>query len=272
MFDELYNAFTAMKRLMLLILVGLLALAGYATAQFCERIYDGGVRKSMCSLLLELDSDAFPRIKDRLPQGFSNTALWRNYIGSWKIKNDSLFLDSVLVEKGYDNYSPIFIDDIFAANKTASGYFANWVSDTLRVVSGEIVRYVHMGWESKWENEEFIYVENGIVKKRVCKNNRLVNKEIGEEKLKALLDSLELGEIPRRITLQVSYSDFDNEGNPTSCKIVVIRGSGDAATDNRVVAEIEKLMLTSKPLPIYFIDDKYVSDTYRIPINPSGKD
>lgn len=70
-----------MRRLLLLILVGLMALVGFATAQFCEIIYDGGVRKSMCSQLLELDSAAFSRIKDRLPQGLSSTALWRNYIG-----------------------------------------------------------------------------------------------------------------------------------------------------------------------------------------------
>lgn len=262
-----------MKRFVLLILVGLLALVGFATAQICELIYDNGVRKSMCSSLLELDSTAFSMIKNRLPQELSSTALWRNYIGCWKIKNDSLFLDSVLVRGGSDNYRPIFVDDIFATNKTASGYFANWVSDSLRVVSGDIINYIHMAWESKWASEEFISVENGIVKKRVCKNNRLVNKGIIDElKFRSLLDSLELGEIPRRIILKVNYSNFDTEGNPTNCSIIVYRGSGDAATDNRVVTAIEKFMLTSKSLPIYYIDDKYTSYPYTIPIGPSRKD
>lgn len=261
-----------MKRFVLLIFVGLVAFVGFATAQFCELIYDGGVRKSMCSLLLELDSAAFSEIKDRLPQRAASTALWRNYIGCWKIKNDSLFLDSVLVCKGSDSYKPIFIDDIFAANKTTSGYFANWISDSLRVVSGDIIHYNHMGWESKWENEEFITVEDGIVKKRVCKNNRLVNKGIEETRFRALLDSLELGEIPRKMILQVSYSDFETEGNPTSCRIEVCRGSGETATDNRVVTAIEKFLLTSKALPIYYIDDKYTTHPYIIPIVPSRKD
>ncbi|MDE6267200.1 MAG: hypothetical protein K2M07_07625 [Muribaculaceae bacterium] len=164
-----------MKRLVLVIFVGVLALVGFATAQYSEVMYDGGSRKFLCTLLLEGDSTSFPRIKERLPQGVTSTALWRNYIGYWKIKNDSLFLDSVLVMDGSDNFRPIDIDDIYAPKQTPSGYFADWVNDSLRVVSGEIVNYIHMGWASQWENEEFITVENGIVKKRVCKNHRQVN-------------------------------------------------------------------------------------------------
>lgn len=261
-----------MKRLVLLILVGLLSLVGFATAQFCELIYDGGVGKSMCSLLLELDSTAFSKIKDRLPQGMTSSALWRNYIGCWKIKDDSLFLDSVLVCQGSDEYRPIVIDDIYAANKTPSGYFANWVSDSLRVVSGGIIKYVHLGWASKWENEEFIEVENGIVKNRRCYNTRVVNKGIREDQISDSVRSHELVEIPRRMVLQVSYSDFDNDGNPTSCNVIVRRGTGDTATDNRITTEIEKYLLTCKYLPIYYVDGRYTSETYLLPIGPIRKD
>lgn len=187
---------------MLLILVGLLSLVGFATAQFCELIYDGGVSKYMCSLLLELDSTAFPKIKDRLLLGMTSSALWRNYIGCWKIKDDSLFLDSILVCQGSDKYRPIVIDDIYATNKTPSGYFANWVSDSLRVVSGGIIKYVHLGWASKWENEEFIEVENGIVKNRRCYNTRVVNKGIREDQISDSLHSHELVSQAKGISLQ----------------------------------------------------------------------
>lgn len=256
-----------MKRLVLLILVGMWALSGFATAQFCEIIYDGGVRKSMCSLLLELDSNKFSKIKNRLPKEPSSTALWRKYIGYWKIKNDSLFLDSVLVRKDSDKYRRIFINDIFAKNRTKSGYFANWVNDTIRVVSGDVIDYVHMEWGSTWENEELIAVENGIVKKRICKHNRLVNKGLGDTELKSWLDSLDLGEVPQRIVLRAGYSDFDNKGNPTDCKIIVLRGCGNDDTDNRVVAAIKIFILKTKPFPIYYIDGKYTTLTYTIPIS-----
>lgn len=178
----------------------------------------------------------------------------------------------MLVREGSDSYRPIFIEDIFAANKTASGYFANWVSDSLRVVSGEIVRYIHEGWDSKWENEEFIAVEDGIVKKRVCKNNRMVSPGIDDMNLKLLLDSLDLGEIPRKMVLQVRYSDFDAEGNPVSCRIIVNRGSGDSANDDRIVTAIEEFMLKSRSLPVYYIDDEYTSYPYIISVSPSSKD
>lgn len=257
-----------MKRLLLLMVVGVSALVGNATGQFLERIYDDGVCKGMCRLLLELDSAAFSRIESRLPQGGMDTALARKYIGCWSIKNDSLFLDSVLVRAGGLNFKPIMIDDIFAEKRTASGYFADWVwlCDSLRVVSGDIVSYTHMGWESIWEKEEFIAVESGIVKGRVCKRNRLVNPGFNQMEFRSLLDSLALEVMPGRVCLQAGYSGYDADGNPTSCRIKVVRGSGDAATDDRVVAAVEKLMLESKPLPIYYIYGQYRSDTYTIPI------
>lgn len=118
-----------------------------------------------------------------------------------------------------------------------------------------------------------ISVEKGIIKKRICKHNRVVNEgKVDELNLRALMESLGLGDLSRRITLEVSYPDFDTKGNPTSCIVKVIRGSGDDATDNRLVTAIEKIMLKSKALPIYFIDDKYISHPYIIPIGPYRKD
>ena len=58
------------------------------------------------------------------------------------------------------------IDDIYAAHRTPSGYFADWVTDTVRIVSGNLVYYRHMGWQSYWENEEFVSVKDGLIKDR----------------------------------------------------------------------------------------------------------
>ena len=41
--------------------------------------------------------------------------------------------------------------------------FAEWFSGDLRCASGEVVNYVHGGYESTYENELMIEVKNGIV-------------------------------------------------------------------------------------------------------------
>lgn len=58
---------------------------------------DCGHEKNMASRLLELDSASFSRLKERISDKMVSTDLWRGYIGHWEIKNDSLFLDSILV-------------------------------------------------------------------------------------------------------------------------------------------------------------------------------
>lgn len=243
----------------------------FATAQYCERINDEGVQKEMCSLLLERDSVAFSKINSRIPQGFQNSALWRNYVGCWKLQNDSLFLDSVLVECMSDedySFKSIKIDDIFADHRTGSGYFSNWVNDTLRVVSGEIINYVHMGWMSRWENEELIVVENGVVKDRRRMTSRIVNPGLNLEELKQQLDSLDVGEIPVTMLFSINYTGFDDDGNPEGCYIDIDRGSGDQAIDKRVADALGAFMLRNRPIPIYYIDGQYVSEEYVIPILP----
>ena len=44
------------------------ALAAFSTGQVTERINDNGVDKQLCSSLLELDSIAFSKLKNRIPE------------------------------------------------------------------------------------------------------------------------------------------------------------------------------------------------------------
>lgn len=254
-----------MQRLVIISFLVLSALKAFSTAQETECIYDNGVSKGLCSLLLELDSITFSKLESRIPQKLSATCLWRNYIGYWKIKNDSLFLDSVLISNpihGEKDFIPVRIDDIYAGKRTESGYFADWVSGPLRFVSGEIVHYVHDAWESAWEHEERVTVENGIVKGRVPIENRILHKAASGAEMMKMRADLDVGELPAPILLKMGYSAYDSDGNPVSCDVTVIRSCGDEAIDARVIKVAEEWLLTSRPLPIYYINGSYKSDKY----------
>lgn len=248
-----------MKRLFSVVLGVAMFMAAFATGQITEKIVDNGLGKGMATCLLELDSVSFANLKARIPKRLTSTALWRGYIGHWKIERDSLFLDSVLVGDSEDNrFVPIAINDIYASRRTTSGYFADWVSDTLRVVSGDFVRYVHMDWKSDWENEEYVVVEDGVVKDRVVYHNRVIN-PVAEGEARKVIDSLDFGFVPKRMILRIGYQDFDADGNPTECTAEVVRGSGDATVDEKVVQAINDLAVMRRIVPVYYIRGRYRS-------------
>lgn len=258
-----------MKRLFTVVLGGAMVIAAFATGQITEKIVDKGVGKGLATYLLELDSVSFSSLKERIPTELTCTVLWRGYIGHWKIERDSLFLDSVMVEnREVSRFVPIEIDDIYASRRTTSGYFADWVSDTLRVVSGDLVRYVHMGWESDWENEEYVVVEDGVVKDRIVYHNRVIN-PVAESEVMRVIDSLNFSDIPKRMTLRVGYLDFDADGNPTGCTAEVVRSSGNATTDKKVVQTISDLAVMRRIVPIYYILGQYCSPEIYLPIRAS---
>lgn len=256
-----------MKHFLSFVLVITIAVTAFGTGQFTERINDNGVDKGLASYLLELDSLSFPKIKERIPDKWFCTALWRKYIGYWKIKNDSLFLDSIITGS-YDNYITVKINDIYAARRTPSGYFADWVTDTIRVVSGEVIHYVHMGWESVWEREEYVTVVNGLIKNRIVYKNRVVNPG-NEREWYRKTKSLGVGDIPRRIILQIGCRGFDKNGTPTGYDIKVVRSCGDKNVDDNAIKAIQNANLIRHIIPVYYIRGQYKSYDMFVPIPKS---
>lgn len=253
-----------MKYLLSIVLITATAATAFSTGQITEKINDNGVSKGLTSRLLELDSISFPILKERIPKEMISTGLRRNYIGYWKIKNDSLFLDSILVrDKTCDTlrFAPAKIDDIYASRHTPSGYFADWVTDTFRIVSGNIVYYKHMDWNSYWQNEEFVSVKEGVITARTIYENHAVNNICEDETmLRKIIDSLNLGFIPKRIVLQLGYQGFDGNGVPTGYKIKVLRSCGDTNVDNMVARAFEDSTVMRSLIPIYYIRGQYRSE------------
>lgn len=123
------------------------------TAQAHEKLILEGVQTSMafCPPLPLSD----PRVTKVEYRGLSS-ACWRGYIGSWEIKGGQLFL--------------IGLSGRYKLQEGAS-IFAEWFSGTIKVPSGKILKYVHGGFSTEYEQEKYITIEDGFVVEIIEQDN-----------------------------------------------------------------------------------------------------
>lgn len=91
------------------------------------------------------------------PRILFSTACWRQYRGTWEIKDG--------------RFSLIAIEGRFEL-KGERPLHADWFSGVLRVPRGEMIAYVHMGFGSVFEEELHIVIERGLVQSTRTIDNR----------------------------------------------------------------------------------------------------
>ncbi len=79
---------------------------------------------------------------------FMDTSCWRNYQGTWEINNGRFYLVSLSGNLRMRGNEPIFAD---------------WFSGDLCIPKGKMLRYIHMGFDSTFEQEVHVKIEKGIV-------------------------------------------------------------------------------------------------------------
>ena len=95
-----------------------------------------------------------------------STACWRQYIGTWEVKDGMFYLVSIDGRYRLSGNAPILAD---------------WFTGTIRIPQGKMLHYVHMGYGSVFERELHVRIENGKVTKSKTIDNR--NKDISKHDL-----------------------------------------------------------------------------------------
>jgi len=122
---------------------------------------------SFCPPLPENNSRIIRLEDDELEFGvIFSTACWRQYVGTWEIKDDKFYLVNLSGRYKFLGDTPIFAD---------------WFTGTLRIPKGEMLHYVHMGYGSIYEQEIHIKIEDGFVKRSKTIDNR--KKDVNTEEL-----------------------------------------------------------------------------------------
>ena len=83
---------------------------------------------------------------------------WRGYYSKWAIDNNKLFLtewEGFILHAQKVGMDYIFPDEEFV--------FAKWYSGTIRIPVGELVSYVHGGYESIHKGDLFLEFEEGVL-------------------------------------------------------------------------------------------------------------
>lgn len=100
------------------------------------------------------------------------SALWRGYVATWKLENDSLFL--VRLQSDYcTKPNEIDLNPEFGTNRV----FASWVSSSLLRPEGNMLQYIHAGYMSIFEAMTYLKFKRGILKNTTTENYLEKNSE-----------------------------------------------------------------------------------------------
>ncbi|WP_288208068.1 hypothetical protein [uncultured Parabacteroides sp.] len=119
------------------------------------------------------DSTLYAQFAVFLPENHCvSTANWDGYTAFWEIQNDSLFLQKIEVciydKKELLKDSTLTLEaeqlkTVFAPYYKQGKIHARWYTGELRAAQGELIRYVHSGFNRNTETEQIITLQNGLV-------------------------------------------------------------------------------------------------------------
>jgi hypothetical protein len=130
------------------------------TAQGAEYIYIKGVKNLLFTNTLEKYWNEYNPRPNFIIQ---NSALYRGYVATWKIINNYLYLIDIVY---YSDLGQCGLNNLFPYG--GDKIKADWFTGELKIPKGERLKYIHMGYASKYER--FLYLEfmDGLlVKKRL---------------------------------------------------------------------------------------------------------
>jgi hypothetical protein len=85
---------------------------------------------------------------------------WRGYVASWALVENALVVKDVRVQIAMDGQTTSVIRDIWPDAETV---VATWFSGHLIIPTGQLRRYVHMGYASEYDRYLLVTVKEGSV-------------------------------------------------------------------------------------------------------------
>jgi hypothetical protein len=145
------------------------AAPAWPTAQIPGKILYEGEQGSLHTNPLE---SYFTKDNPRPEFAAPHTACWRGYIGSWEIREGALYLTDLKawIRDREGMAAPVGFEAVFPGKRTPLK--ADWFTGTLRIPRGKPIRYVHMGYQTVYEEEVLLRIEKGNVVNRQRIDNR----------------------------------------------------------------------------------------------------
>ena len=137
------------------------------TAQTPERLLYQGETLTLCSEPLGHFMEMLA-----MPWKFYafNTSLWRGYVGTWRIEGERLYLTKLQGwVKESEQVKEVGLEALFPGYP--DGVFAHWFTGELRCPRGGLLKYVHGGYGSTYEEDLLLQLQRGVLQEeRVVRN------------------------------------------------------------------------------------------------------
>lgn len=166
----------------------------FATSQIPDRlIYNGDTLSIFANPLEQLyDNDSIRPNFFGKNEGCESTACWRGYVAEWLIFEGNLYLTGIRSCCYYEDSIKADLKELFGAKFINGKVKADWFTADIISPQGELLYYVHMGYESLYETElEFQFVNGKLIGTKTYDNSMSRQSEYSQnsEKLKEFIYS-----------------------------------------------------------------------------------
>jgi hypothetical protein len=230
-----------MKKILGSLFFLIICICSFGTAQIPDRlIYNGDTLALFdCPLGYYPDQGILSHKKMFGGKECFFTACWRNYVATWKIENDKLYLTEIRnacyptdmkdVKVSYkaetDNIGNEYADlkllfpDKFKDGKVA----ADWMNCNLLSPKGKLLHYFHDGFESIYEKEVEFKIENGLL---------LGIREMDNSKTKESVYSQDQKLLSNYIQTHIDYSNLPRSKDKIRVLVMILKTNEDGKIDS----------------------------------------
>ena len=132
----------------------------YATAQYPDKIIYKGIEYDLFVNPLEAYLSENPGKRPR--SNMASTALWREYVATFEIVNNELYLKDIKIEISTgDILRTEWVSVLLEFLNGQPNFKIDWFSGLLVIPYGRLINYVHMGYGSTYENYILLEIEDG---------------------------------------------------------------------------------------------------------------
>ena len=194
-------------------------------------------------LLYQLDSVTYDALEMKLEfDKFVSSVCWRGHISSFEVKGKKLYLNSIRTYKEHTDFNGLL--DHYKDRK--GRILASWVSGTFICVTGECIYVADNGFDSVYDQETELIVENGVIissKTYFNKTNGTVDIDDARSIISQNLDLSKIKAPQPRADVLVKASKFSNEGKVIEWSVKPLRGYDDLSADMQemIVKEINRV-------------------------------
>lgn len=245
-----------------------------ATGQSGDVILLEGEKWVLMAKPIGYDSLLCRRMDDFLPENVSrSTGNYSGYIAFWEIRDGYLCLQRVEADV-YDEvskkeyrlvYEVKELQPLFVAYCQAGEIQARWFSGELRAGKGNVVRYVHDGFDRNMETEQVLTVRNGkVLETQTYHNYRRAGLNLmkAQEEIMCRFPWEQFPEYRgERIIISISDFQMTEDGRFVDCNVrfIFLRSSREKidGRNHPLALALKETLKSIYPWEVLFINGKY---------------